>query len=70
MALTTVPRIERMTERFSWVVLFVVIGGIARLAGHAVAGPPHDAQFYAVYMELVVTPLLGLWQRRVASRYR
>ncbi|QXQ05266.1 DUF4345 domain-containing protein [Sphingosinicellaceae bacterium] len=70
MAVTCIPRIEAMTERFRWVILFVVIGGLARLFGFAVAGPPHGAQFDAVFVELVATPLLGLWQRRVARRYR
>ena len=70
MAVSCIAAIERRTERFSWVILFVVIGGIARLAGLALVAVPEGAQFYAVYVELIVTPLLGLWQRRVARRYR
>ena len=69
MAVSCLPRIEAMTERFRWVVLFVVIGGLARLAGFVLTEVPKDAHFYAVFVELVVTPLLGLWQRRVAGRF-
>ena len=70
MAVSCIPRIEAMTERFRWVILFVVIGGLARLYGYVTAGLPHGSMFYAVFVELVATPLLGLWQRRVARRYR
>lgn len=69
MAASCVPRIEAMTARFRWVVLLVVIGGVARLHGFVVAGAPEGAQFYAVFVELVLTPLVGLWQRRVAARF-
>ena len=69
MAVSCIPAIERRTERFSWVILFVVIGGVARLAGLALVAVPAGTMFYAVFVELVITPLLGLWQRRVARRY-
>jgi hypothetical protein len=68
MAISCVPRIERHRERFGWVVLFVVIGGLARLYGFASHGVPEGSHFYAVFMELVVTPLLGLWQRRLSTQ--
>lgn len=69
MAASCVPRIERHRERFSWVVLFVVIGGLARLLGFVTHGVPEGGQYYAVFVELVLTPLIGLWQRRVAGRF-
>ena len=68
MALSCVPHIERHRERFGWVVLFVVIGGLARLYGFLTAGVPEGSHYYAIFMELGVTPLLGLWQRRVSAR--
>ena len=58
MALSCIPRIERHRERFGWIVLFVVIGGLARLAGFAFVGSPHGAHFYAVFVELVITPAM------------
>lgn len=64
-----VPRIERQRERLGWVVLFVVIGGLARLLGFITAGVPRGAFFYAAFLELGVTPLVWMWQRRVARRY-
>lgn len=69
MAASCVPRIEAQTDRFFWVVLLVVIGGVARLHGFVFAGAPEGTQFYAVFVELVLTPLVGLWQRRVARRF-
>ena len=69
MAASCVPRIETMTGRFFWVVLLVVIGGLARLHGFIVAGAPEGTQYYAVFVELMLTPLVGLWQRRVAGRF-
>ncbi|WP_419815039.1 DUF4345 domain-containing protein [Glacieibacterium sp.] len=69
MAVSCIPRIERQTARFAWVVLFVVIGGLARLLGFFVEDAPHGAHYYAVFVELVITPLMGLWQRRVARRF-
>jgi hypothetical protein len=69
MALSCVPSIERKGERFGWVALMVVIGGAARLLGFVVAGLPQGAMFWAIFAELVATPLLWVWQRRVARRY-
>ena len=66
---TAIPRIETHRTRFRLLGALVVTGGLARLAGLALAdalpGPPHLA---ALVMELVVTPALVLWQGRVAER--
>lgn len=70
MAASCVPGIETKAERFGWVALMVVVGGCARLAGFVTAGPPQGPMFWAIFAELVATPLLWLWQRRVAGRYR
>lgn len=66
---TAIPRIETHRTRFRLLGALVVTGGLARLAGLALAdalpGTPHLA---ALVMELVVTPTLVLWQGRVAAQ--
>jgi molybdopterin biosynthesis enzyme len=43
-----------------------VLGALARLLGLGVVGWPGTAMAAALVMELVVTPVLCLWQARVA----
>lgn len=66
---TTVPRIERW-GLFSALAAIVVLGGMARLV--ALDAQPSNMTIFALVMELVVTPLLWVWQRRVcrASKQR
>jgi hypothetical protein len=63
---TTVPDIEREGDRFALLTLLVVAGGFCRAVGMLIAGPPGLAMTAALIMELVVTPLLYLWQTRIA----
>lgn len=65
---TCVPAIERKTARFRLLGLLVVAGGLARLAGLAMAPAPSLGHQFGLVMELGVTPLLMLWQARVARR--
>lgn len=69
MALSCVPQIERMGERFRWVVILVVVGGLARLTGILIDGVPSSGHLLGLATELGFTPLLGLWQTRVARRF-
>lgn len=62
-----IPTIERRSAAFRLLTAIVVVGGIARLAGLGLAGVPSMAMLLALVMELVVTPLLCLWQARVAD---
>lgn len=62
-----IPTIERRTTIVRTITAIVVTGGIARLYGWIVAGDPGTIR-WALGMELVVTPLLCLWQARVARR--
>lgn len=62
-----VPTIERRTETLRLLTLIVLVGGLARLAGVMVAGDPGVIR-WALIMELIVAPLICLWQRRVARR--
>lgn len=63
----TIPRIEAYTPRFRLLTFIVFVGGLARLFGLA-RGVPSGGMLFGLGMELVVTPLLCLWQGRVARR--
>ncbi len=64
---STIPRIDRRTGRFRLLTLLVVCGGLGRLYGVLTQGWPGPAMSAALAMELVVTPLLCLWQAQVAQ---
>ncbi len=67
---SSIPGIEAKTGRFQCLTLIVVAGGLARLAGLALTGIPSLAMLGALVMELLVTPVLCLWQARVARQHR
>jgi hypothetical protein len=62
-----VPTIEKKTSYVRLLTFLVVTGGFARLAGAIFAGLPSTPMLLAIGMELIVTPLLCLWQSRIAS---
>jgi hypothetical protein len=62
-----VPAIERQGRAFSLLSLCVVLGGLARLAAALRLGAWSLSVELPLVMELGVTPLLWLWQRRVSS---
>jgi hypothetical protein len=64
--LSTVPRIETHSARFRLLAGIVVIGGLGRLLSVALSGTADAATLFALIMELVVTPLLAMWQWRIA----
>lgn len=71
LALTScIPRIEAMTVRFRWIAALVMIGGLARLGGLSANGVPGRGHVIGLGLELVVTPLLLLWQARLAGAAR
>lgn len=63
-----VPGIESKTGLFRFLTLVVVLGGLARLLGLYLTGLPSLLMMMALFVELVVTPLLCLWQARIAAR--
>ena len=67
---STIPRIATQTARFRLLTLIVVCGGVARLAGFALAGVPPVGMRLALVMELVVTPALCLWQASLSRRVK
>lgn len=64
--LTAIPRIEQHSLRFRILTAIVVAGGLGRLASLVAVGTPSVSMTAALAMELIVTPVLALWQHRVA----
>jgi hypothetical protein len=62
---TAVPDIERAGTRFGLLTVIVVTGGFARALGMLIAGPPGPASGAALALELLVAPVLYLWQARI-----
>jgi hypothetical protein len=67
---TVIPSIERKFERASLLSAIVVIGGVGRLYGVLVDGWPGGSMTFALVMELIVVPVLWLWQLRISRRWR
>lgn len=63
-----IPDIERRTTWIRVLTAVVVIGGICRLLGVLLGDPLSLSVAGALVMELGVTPILCLWQSRLASR--
>lgn len=63
-----VPAIAAKSRLFRFLTLVVALGGLARLLGLYLTGLPSAVMLGALIMELVVTPLLCLWQMRVAGK--
>lgn len=62
----TIPTIERRGHEFRILTFLVAVGGAARLYGVLAAGRPGGAMLFGLAMELMVTPLLCLWQAMAA----
>ena len=63
---STIPWIERQGPRFRLLGAMVVMGGLGRALSWVAVGPPGIGHQMGLVMELVVVPLLMLWQARVA----
>jgi hypothetical protein len=61
------PAVERRGAVIRLLTILVVVGGLARLGGWLFVGDPGGMR-WALVMELGVTPLICLWQARVAHR--
>lgn len=66
---TTIPRIEIQGARLAVITLIVAIGGLARLWSLIEVGRPHSSMVAALFLELLLTPLLYVWQQRVARSH-
>jgi hypothetical protein len=65
---STIPRIETHRGRFGLLSGLVVVGGLGRLLSLLLVGAASPAMAAALVMELLVTPGLAVWQRRVAGQ--
>lgn len=63
-----IPEIESKTGRFRLLAGLVVLGGIGRAISAFALGLPSLPHILGLGMELLVVPLLVLWQARVARR--
>jgi hypothetical protein len=63
-----IPDIERRTTWVALLTSIVVTGGLARLAGVIFASDAATTgTVFSLMMELIVTPLVWTWQRRLAG---
>lgn len=67
--LSTIPSIEIKTGRFRLLTVLVMLGGIGRFIGLILTGLPSLLVLGGLFIELIVTPVLCLWQTRIANRY-
>jgi hypothetical protein len=67
--LSCVIGIEAKGTRLRMLVAFVVLGGLARGLSFIELGAPDLGNRFGLVMELVVTPLICLWQWRFARRW-
>jgi hypothetical protein len=63
---SAVPGIDRRKSRFMLLCGIVVLGGLGRLFSLIATGTPSPVMIGALVMELLVTPLITLWQLRIA----
>jgi hypothetical protein len=63
---SAIPRIERRGPRVRLLTAIVFVGGLARLGGAFAMGETSPPMLFGMAMELVVTPLICLWQSRIA----
>lgn len=66
--LACLPRIERRRPIFLALGAIILVGGLSRLMSVAELGWPSRGHRFGLAMELVVVPLIVLWQGRVARR--
>lgn len=64
-----IPRIERRGTMVRLLGAIVIVGGLARLLSLAIAGTPGPGHLFGLAMELVIVPLILLWQARIAKRF-
>lgn len=66
----SIPAIERRGTLFRTLGFVILIGGLARLLSLLQAGVPGPGHKFGLVMELIVVPLIVLWQARIERLYR
>jgi hypothetical protein len=67
--MSCIPDVERKGARLRLLGVMVMTGGAARAISLVAIGPPSRGHLVGLCLELGVTPLLLLWQARVARRF-
>lgn len=67
--LASLPRIETRRAIFRGFGAVILVGGLARAWSLLDAGMPSAGHQFGLVMELIVLPLLVLWQGRLATRF-
>ncbi|VVT03676.1 DUF4345 domain-containing protein [Rhizobium sp. EC-SD404] len=60
-----VPNIERKTDRMRLLGVATIVGGLARLGSLVVVGVPSAGHLVGLGLELVIVPLILVWQTRI-----
>ena len=60
-----IPRIESKSIQIQTLAIIVFIGGLARLSGTLLHGELTPSIAFALCMELIVTPMIWWWHRRL-----
>ncbi len=68
--LACLPNIERRRPVFLALGAIIFVGGLARLLSLVELGWPGPGHRFGLVMELVVVPVIVLWQGRVASLHK
>jgi hypothetical protein len=66
LVLTVIPRVEHHRERMAALTLIVFIGGLSRLWSLIGVGQPNIEMTCALSVELLLTPVVYFWVRRIA----
>jgi hypothetical protein len=61
-----IPQIEKHAKIFQLLTMIVFIGGLSRLYALMNVGAPDVAMQFGLVMELIVTPLLAVWQWKIS----
>lgn len=67
--LFSIPRIETRRTVFLTLGAVILIGGLARLWSLVELGAPSRGHQFGLVMELIMVPLIVLWQGRIARRF-
>jgi hypothetical protein len=66
---SAIPNIDKNKARFQLLTAIVFIGGLARVVSLINVGQLSNPMLFGLVMELMVTPLLCLWQWRISRLY-
>ena len=65
--LSVVPRVREAGTVLRFVSAAVFVGGLARIASWLAVGQPHAMMLVLLGIELIVPPVLVVWQRRLTA---